>query len=123
MIDTMDPIIQKPEWLVYRAQTGSLQPVYTEYALSLHKNTLSEQAVCAPQPQSKSIRQWILSGCAGLCGSFGAIIALSGICNPISQKNRKLWGKRKYPRDFSILPHFEAIEINFINLLNCPFWD
>jgi hypothetical protein len=38
-------------------------------------------------------------------------------------KNHQLWGKRTYPRDFSGLPHFEAIGIGFINPLKGPFWD
>jgi hypothetical protein len=32
---TLDPIIQKPELLVYAAHTGSLQRIYNQYTLGI----------------------------------------------------------------------------------------
>jgi hypothetical protein len=42
MIDTMDPTVQRPEWLVYRVRTGSLQPVYSEFTASLHESDTNQ---------------------------------------------------------------------------------
>jgi hypothetical protein len=51
---TLDPTVQKPEWLVYRAQTGSLHEVYT-------KNTLADGPKRLAPPSSVNI----FAGCYG----------------------------------------------------------
>jgi hypothetical protein len=102
-----------------RKFTASLHGVYTQFTPKIH-SVNRRRALPATVEEYSAM---ILSDCAGLCASFWRNNCVKRHMQAKITKKPEIMGKMQISSGFSMLPHFEAVEIDFINPLNCPFWD